>query len=79
MREQSNFWWFGWATVKYRIREGIGGKGRGNKNNNGEKIIKLFVENDLVTASTKFKRKDTYKYTRAEISSNEKSLVDYFL
>ena len=49
------------------------------KNNNGEKIIEFCVENDLIIANSKFKHKDIHKYTRAEPSKNERSIIDYFL
>lgn len=61
------------------IEEYLGKEGETTKNNNGDRIIEISIENNLVIANTKFRHKDIHKYTRAVDSRNEKSIIDYFL
>lgn len=55
------------------------GKEGEHKNSNGEKIIELCIENDLIIANTFYTHKDIHKFTREQPSRNEKSIIDYFL
>lgn len=55
------------------------GKGEPTKSNNGDRIIEICIENELVIANMNFKHKDNHKYVSVEENRNEKSIVDYFL
>ncbi|GLV37384.1 hypothetical protein CBL_10649 [Carabus blaptoides fortunei] len=61
------------------MEEHIVKEGEEKKNNNGDRIMDLSKENNLLIANTKFKHKDMHKYTREESSRSEKSIIDYFL
>ncbi|KAK4873717.1 hypothetical protein RN001_013077 [Aquatica leii] len=61
------------------IERHMGQQGENTKNDNGIRLIDLCVGNDLVTTNTKFMHKDIHKYTREVRSSNEKSIIDYFI
>lgn len=61
------------------IERNMGTEGEQVKNNNGERIINLSIDNDFVITNTKFKHKDIHKFTREEINRGEKSIIDYIL
>lgn len=61
------------------IERYLGRYGERTKNSNGERILELCRENDLVVANSKFQHKDIHIYTREIPSRQEKSIIDYFL
>lgn len=57
----------------------IGNHGENHRNNNGDRLIRFCIDNDLIITNTFYKHKDIHKYTREVKSRNEKSIIDYFL
>jgi len=60
-------------------RDPIGRYGEQHRNNNGKRIIKYCIEQDLIITNTYFKHKDIHKYTREQASKIEKSIIDNIL
>nr|XP_053629722.1 craniofacial development protein 2-like [Cherax quadricarinatus] len=68
------------AKVGKNVMEGVVGKfGVPGVNVNGEPLIELCVERDLVISNTYFMKKRINKYTRYDVARNESSLLDYVL
>ena len=61
------------------IERHLGPFGEIVRNDNGNRLIDLCVENDFVIANSKFMHKDIHKYTREVKTRNEKSIIDYFV
>nr|XP_053637989.1 craniofacial development protein 2-like [Cherax quadricarinatus] len=68
------------AKVGKNVMEGVVGKfGVPGVNVNGEPLIELCVERNLVISNTYFMKKRINKYTRYDVARNESSLLDYVL
>nr|XP_053656735.1 uncharacterized protein LOC128705613 [Cherax quadricarinatus] len=68
------------AKVGKNVMEGVVGKfGVPGVNVNGEPLIELCVERNLVISNTYFMKKRINKYTRYDVAHNESSLLDYVL
>ncbi|XP_072384366.1 uncharacterized protein [Diabrotica undecimpunctata] len=57
----------------------LGPYGEEIKNDNGERIIDICRENNLIIMNTFFKHKDVHKYIREVKSRGERSIIDYVL
>jgi hypothetical protein len=58
---------------------GVTEQGEGTSNNNGERLLKFCIMNDLIILNTKFIHKNIHKITREEPSKKEKSILDYII
>lgn len=61
------------------IERYLGTHGEATRNDNGNRLLQLCIENDLVVTNSKFQHKEIHKYTREVKSRQEKSIIDYFL
>lgn len=57
----------------------VGNYGEAKRNNNGIRLLDFCLGHDLIITNTYYKHKEIHKYTRAEPSRKEKSLIDYIL
>ena len=57
----------------------IGKFGEQTRNNNGARIIDFCVLNNYIITNTFYQHKEIHKFTRVEVSRNEKSIIDYIL
>lgn len=54
-----------------RLERMVGTEGETTKYNNGERMIQLWVEINLLNTNTTFWHKNSYKYTRVEHNRNQ--------
>jgi hypothetical protein len=57
----------------------LGKEGQGIMNENGERLVNLCEENDLVVGGTLFKHKDIHKYTWGSPNNRDKNQIDHFI
>lgn len=57
----------------------VGPHGENNINNNGQRVIKFCLNNNMIVSNTHFKHKDIHKYIRIMDSRNERSIIDLVL
>lgn len=68
------------ARVGDRPVQGVlGSFGVQGVNGNGETLVQLCVENELVIGNTWFKKRDVHKYTWERMGGDDKALMDYVL
>ena len=68
------------AKVGDREIDGITGKfGVPGVNENGEKLVEMCAERDLIVGNTWFQKKMIHKYTWVRDNGEERSLIDYVL
>lgn len=57
----------------------IGTQGEDKRNDNGCRLIKFCIDNDMIIANTFFTHKEIHKITREIKSRREKSVIDYII
>jgi Reverse transcriptase (RNA-dependent DNA polymerase)/Endonuclease-reverse transcriptase len=57
----------------------IGTHGENTRNNNGRRLLDFCINHDMIITNTFYEHKQIHKYTRAEPSRGEKSIIDYVI
>ena len=57
----------------------IGSHGQETKNDNGQRLLRLCIMNELIISNTFYQHKDIHKFTWESQGRGLRSIIDYFL